>query len=68
MVLGAHVLVIKFIEFRSTFQHYIQFTTNNNLAIALLGTGQNCNRTKFKKTNFIKTKLHGGSILHEDTF
>ena len=25
LVLGARVLVIKFIEFRSTFQHYIQF-------------------------------------------
>ena len=47
MVLGARVLVIKFIEFRGTFRHYIQFLIiaglrppNIKLAIALLGTGQ----------------------------
>ena len=54
-------------------------TINIKLAIALLGTskialGQNWKKTKFQedkiqqRQNCTNMKLHGGSILHEDTF
>ena len=71
LVLRARVLLIKFIQFRDTFRHYIQtliLTINIKLAIALLGTSQNCTRTKLqddktsRRQNSTNTKLNKKKI------
>ena len=76
MVLGARVLLIKFIQFRDTFQHYIQLLILAGLRLLLIlnlllhywERDKIALEKNSKRQNFIKTKFHGGSILHGDTF
>ena len=72
-ILGAHIYIIKFIQFRGTFVHYILFlilaglllilTINMNVFTVLFGTGQNCTETKFHKDK-IALRVN----FDEDTF